>query len=551
MKKVTRITAILLMLAMCFALAACGGKETQSPAAPSGSAPAAPTTSVAPPAPTESANVMVPGEVIQAPEEPGVKYADLIRINAELPVVVVDVMSQGATFSIMRQIFILIYDRLVHYYPDDGVYEGELATHWDTDDFKTWVFYLRDDVTFHNGDKFTSQDVVDTIGLAKEAVGSLGFDPWRNVESVRAVDEYTVEIVLTAVNADFVHFISEAGGSIVNKAARDADPIKGAWVGTGAFYVSDFVSDGYTELTRNENYWGTAPLTRQLYIQCVPEPAANTIMQLNGEVDVSLNIPPQDNDMFVELDDYIVYGFAANSTCSLTFGLLNPITSDLNFRLAVAHAVNREEIAIVSTGNWAKPTPDGAFWGDSTPFRNTGLVQREYDPELAKEYLAASSYNGEEVELMTGPSTLTIGAQMIYEQLVAIGINVRLFPTDIPTLVMGSQYGNENMQLLHFVSPFTVVASSARVMLYPGMTANRASYNNPRVNELLDKAPTVSRAEQEAIYMEIQELVYEDIPQLSLYERIWSVVTNKNVGGIRIHPDMEHDHRGIFMTVDG
>ena len=545
-----KLVAILLATVMLVALAASCGKDDSEPTPSSPGTSAANTSSAPPPAPTDSANVMVPGEVIQAPEDAETKYADLIRINCELPVVVVDVMSQGATFSIMRQIFILIYDRLVYYHPDDGVYEGALATHWDTDDFKTWVFHLRDDVTFHNGDKFTSQDVVDTIGISKESIGALGYDPWRSVESVRAIDDYTVEIILAAVDADFIHFISEAGGSIVNKKARDADPIRGAWVGTGAFYVSDFVSDGYTELTRNDNYWGTAPITRQLYIQCIPEPATNTIMQQNGEVDVSLNIPPQDNDWFADSPDFIVYGFAANSTASLTFGLLNPITSDINFRLAVAHAVNREEIAIVSTGNWAKPTPDGCFWGDSTPFRDSSLVQRPYDPELAMEYLAASSYNGEEVELMTGPSTLTIGAQMIYEQLVAIGINVRLFPTDIPTLVMNSQYGNENMQLLHFVSPFTVVASSARVMLYPGMTANRASYNNPRVNELLDLAPTLSHAEQAAVYKEIQEIVYEDIPQLSLYERIWTVVTNNNVGGIRIHPDMEHDHRGIFMVVD-
>jgi len=538
--------AILLAVVMIAAVAACGNQAAPTPA------PGGPGTGAPPASPTANPGVLTPGQVIQAPETPGAQYADLIEIISEMNVVVIDPQAQGGTASINRVTYQMVYDRLLFYDAVNNELLPELATSWDVSgDLLTYTFNLRDDVYFHNGDKFTAQHVVDTALAGREALGSLASDQWKPVRTVTAVNDTTVRFDLNAPSNAFAYNMAMPGGAIINKAAREADPVAGAWVGTGAFYVSDFISGNFTQLTRNDNYWGTAPLTRVLNIRFVPEVAARTIMVLNGDTDVCTSISPTDLDMFVAANGYTVYGYAANSTSSLTFGLLDPITGDLNFRKAVAHAINRDDIAVASTGNWAKPAPDGAFWGDSTPFRNTSIPQLEHDLDKAREYLAQSVYNGEVIDFLCGPDTLALGGLMIQEQLNAIGINVNFRSTDVPTLVGGSQYGNENLQLLHFVSPFELNPASARVMLYPGMSANRASYNNPEVNELLDKVETIADPrEQEAIFKQIQLLVSYDIPQLSLYERIWGLVTDDKVGGIRINPDMNHDFRGIFMTLD-
>ena len=553
MKNLKSTAAILLALALCFTVAACGGggeSTATSSAAPPSSSDAAPPSSTAPPS-TDSAQpegTLQTGEVIEAPKD--AEFADRIDISTELNVSLLDPQSTGSTFAACRIVFQMVYDRLTNFTENQELVP-ELATSWETDDQQTWIFHLRDDVYFHNGDKFTAQDVINTWQGAKEAPGSLAWDQWLPIEAIDALDEYTVEIVLNAPYSSFAYNMSLPGAAIINKAAREADPVEGLWVGTGAYYVSDFVSGNTTTLTRNDNYWGQTPITKVVNFTYVPEVAARTIMQLNDEINVSLSIGPTDNDMFNEDPNFIVYGYAANSTVSLTFSMLDPITGDLNFRLAVAHALNREEIAYATTGNWARATKDGAFWGDSTPYRNTSIPRLEQDLDLAKQYLADSVYNGEEIELISGPDTLTLGAQVIQEQLRVIGINVRVNLTDVATLVGLTQYGDENMQMLHFVSPFELNPSSARVMLYPGMSANRASYNNPEVNELLDKVITIGDpAEQELIYHRIQEIVSQEIPQLSLYERIWTIVTNNRVGGIKINPDMNHDFRGIFMTVD-
>jgi len=577
MKKIRNISAILLALAMCFALVACGGggnNTSNAPAPSTSNAPApstsnapAPSTSTAPtPAQTgiESAAPVGQGGLTvrgtAAPGTingtigygqvidplPGTEFEDVINMIIEVPYTVCDPQSAGGTASVNRLSYVLIYNRLV-YFDVNQVIQPELATSWETDDAQTWIFHLRNDVTFHNGDKFTAADVVYTAERSRQEPGSLAWDQWMGITSIKALDDYTVEIVLDAPYSSFAYNLTLPGGAIVNKRAIEADPVKGPWIGTGAFYVSDMVTGTSLQFTRNDNYWGPKAYTKTMNWIFVPEVASRTVMLLNGEMDVCLSVAPTDNDMFVDDDGYIVYSYAANTTHSLTFSMINPITGDKNFRLAVAHAINREEAAVVSSGRWAKVTRDGTFWGDSTPFRNTSIPQIPQDLDKAKEYLALSTYKGEQLEILTAPDTLTVSSQMIQEQLRAIGINCTVRTADVGTLVSESRYGDTNLTLLHFVGPFELDPTSVKVNLYPDMSANRASYNNPEVNALIDSVMAEpDPAEQQRIYYRIQELVAEDIPALSIFERIWTIVTNDKVGGIIVNPDMNHDLTYIF-----
>ena len=556
MKKMKKITAILLALAMCLAVAACGGGTTPSAepstsAAP-GNSPApgastAPSTSTAPGA----GSTLAPGEVIAAPEGEDVKYADLIDILIEVNCTAVDPFNPGASGAGIQNMYVCVYDRLA-IRVGEGIYEPELATSWDSADLQTWTFKLRDDVSFHNGAKFTAQDVIDTVMLSRDAPGSYAFDAWRNVETITAIDEYTVQIVLDAVNVDFLFQISLPGASIVNKAARDADPVKGAWIGTGAFFVSDFVSSDYVTLDRNDSYWGTAPITKQLNFRHVPEMTARTLMLQNGESQMCTSVSNEDMDLFVnDPDNFTIYAFPGNTIFTLIFNMNDKITGDLNFRLAVAHALQRPDITIVSAGEWANPITDGTFWGDSTEFRNNDIPMLQYDPELSMKYLEESSYDGQEVELMSALPLNNRMAEVIQEQLARVGINVKLFQTDGPTLQSTTVYGNDRMQMLSYVSAFSLSASTVRNVLYPGGVNNRASYNNPAVNELLDKAPTIADpVERGKLYKQVQEIVSEEIPFISCFCRVFSLVCDSGLGGIIVSPDQTHDFRGIFWILD-
>ena len=478
----------------------------------------------------------------------GPRYADSIEILGEANIPVVDPYNPGGSGGGVRSLYSCIYDRLIILV--DGNYVAELATSWETSDAQTYTFTLRDDVYFHNGDKFTAQDVIDTFVIAKESLGSPGYETWRYVETITALDEHKVQMVLDAPNADFYFKLTMTGGSIVNKRARDADPVEGAWVGTGAFTLSEFASADYIVLTRNDDYWGGVMPTRQISFRYLPETAARTIALQNGDSQMSFNISPQDLEWFGNSPDFTVLSFTSNVINTLGFNMNHPILSDLNFRKAVSHALSNPEIAVVASGEWAIPVDHGTIWGWGTEFKNNNLPLAAFDLDLAKQYLADSIYNGEEIELISANPDCNRAAEIIQEQLSKIDINIKLYQTDPPTLHAATAYDSNKVEMIHYLNVFDNSSGSARAILYPFGAWNMVSYNNDAVNDLLDRAPTIADANERAtVYRQIQEMVAEDMPYLGLYYSVRAITSKAGIGGIILNDDLNHQFRGIYLEL--
>ena len=527
-----KLLAILLAVLMLATLAACGNKTDTN----SGSGAAS--------------GGETPPSSDGAQSSGGPKYMDAITILGEANIAAVDPYSPSGSGGVNRAVYSCVYDRLIALV--EGKFVPELATSWDVADAQVYTFDLRDDVTFHNGEKFTAQSVVDTFTVAREGVGSTGFEVWRPVDTVTALEEYKVQITLNDPNADFLYKISTTGGSIVSKAARDADSVKGVWVGTGAYYVSDYPSPDMLTITRNNDYWGAIAPTREISFRYLPEVAARTIALQTGEAQISFNIGPNDMEWFEKSPDFYVYSFTSNVINTVGFNMNDPITGDKNFRLAVAHAINPQEIAVASSGDYAIAVTDGAVWGWGTQFKNSDIPMPAFDLDLAKEYLAKSNYNGEEIEIISGNPDVNRGAEMIQEQLGKIGIKLRLYQTDHVTLAAHTSYDNNQSQMIHYLNVFDFSGGSARAIFYPGGVWNMASYNNEKVNELLERAPTIAdEAARAAVYKEVQEIVAEDVPYIGVYFSVRCITCIKGVGGIILDPDLNHFFRGVYIEVDG
>ena len=164
MKKYKRVVAIITGLLMCMSiLAACG---------PSGSAPTQSGNTNTPQGGASTApDTSSPSVVASAPEDPEVKFADHIEVLLETALAVVNPHSPSGTGKSPNMAYHMVYDHLVHFDDESFTFVPNLATDWVTDDWKTFVFDLRNDVYWHNGDKFTAQDIANTIRMAKEAVG--------------------------------------------------------------------------------------------------------------------------------------------------------------------------------------------------------------------------------------------------------------------------------------------------------------------------------------------------------------------------------------------
>jgi ABC-type transport system substrate-binding protein len=126
-----------------------------------------------------------------------VKYADKVVIgqNAKTTTTV----PQNQTNIAHRMMFALTHNTLVGYVEKAKELTPELAKSWTvSDDLKTWTFALRDDVVFHNGEKFTADDVVYTYERALSAEGVSGTvkSAYAAFESVKANGDYEVVITL-------------------------------------------------------------------------------------------------------------------------------------------------------------------------------------------------------------------------------------------------------------------------------------------------------------------------------------------------------------------
>ncbi|MGH2884090.1 MAG: ABC transporter substrate-binding protein, partial [Solirubrobacteraceae bacterium] len=148
-----------------------------------------------------------------------------------------------------------IYQGLVRLNFASNAIEPCLATSWEQPNAKTWIFHLREGVTFHDGSPMTADDVVFSTLRAKQV--SWGVYGLSNLESVKALDPKTVQVKLTNPDWRFKWFYYWPPGAVVSKAyfakvgsaQATAKPI-----GTNAF---EFVSSNATQtvLKKYADYW--------------------------------------------------------------------------------------------------------------------------------------------------------------------------------------------------------------------------------------------------------------------------------------------------------
>ena len=147
-----------------------------------------------------------------------------------------------------------IYRGLVDY-NEKGEIIPALATSWDiSDDGRTYTFHLRDDVLFHNGEKFTSEDVVywyeRLAGLnGEEAL----YSKMTMIESVKAVDEHTVEVKLESADAAFLP-IAKIALMPAGYTMSETKP-----VGAGPYRFVSYTPGEKIVMERFDEYYGDAP----------------------------------------------------------------------------------------------------------------------------------------------------------------------------------------------------------------------------------------------------------------------------------------------------
>lgn len=337
------------------------------------------------------------------------------------------------------------YDALMHA-SYDGKFEPEICTSYEIEeDGLSAVLHLAENVKFHDGTDCNADDVVATLNYLAENKDTLAMisNVWKNLAGAEKIDDYTVK-----VNMDYKSHVFEiALGYTFILSDEDLEQYgdqmwaQGVVNGTGPWKFVEWIDGQYVKFNRNDDWWqGVNTNVDELNIWYITE--ANTVVSslISGEIDAVGKI---DNDLLPMLEGNESFDLERYNVDSLNYLQFKcgagDSFEDINMRKAVCHAINYE--ALLNFYGGGKVLECAATPGNDGYVNAGGYA---YDPELAKQYLAETSYDGRELSLASWTSRQN-ECTAIASDLAAIGINVKLNLCDSAAFSALRSEGNYDM----------------------------------------------------------------------------------------------------------
>jgi peptide/nickel transport system substrate-binding protein len=444
----------------------------------------------------------------------------------------------------------LLFNGLTRMRADLSV-EPDLAEKWEyAPDLKSWTFHLRRGVKFHNGREMKAADVVATFErILDPKTGSPPRSNYEMVEKISAPDDHTVRFDLKYPYGGFADIMSDRQVKIVP--ADLVEQLPTAPVGTGPFKFKSYTPGDRLVLEKNPDYWEKGmPRLDGVELRIVPEMSVRIAALQAGDLDVIWELPPE---QVKSLQGNA--GLRVNSvpTASWDVAVMNssiPPFNDPRVRKAFHLAVDKRDAVELALFGQGAPTHSPI--PPTHPFFNKELVVTKADPAAARKLLAEAGHpQGIKVPLVI-PVGRAVRERLgvALQQLAKPGgfdIEIRRVPF--------AQYAAE----VSGKAPFYVDGYFARPTVDTGIypffyskgswNARLFHYNNPKVDEVLDKARlTGNPEEQKPYYVAFQKYVYDDPAGYIAYAVNFICAYRKEVQNVETHPMRWFDLRTATVT---
>lgn len=442
----------------------------------------------------------------------------------------------SSSLNVMSKMFIPLTDNALDGSPLPGV-----AMSWDvSEDELTYTFHLWPNMTWHDGEPVTSEDVRYSFEELIPTYHKLGASTFgAAVESYEVIDDKTIVFHLKYLFPVFRYtflggFILPAhiykGTDIMTNPANN-DP-----VGNGPFVFQEWVRGSHITMVRNPNYYiGGQPYLDKIVYRYFADPGSLILAMESGECDHEVGrFPLTEYARFTanpEFDTYVFQTIEATEDVFF-FNLRRAPVNDANVRHAIAHAINRDALSLYAT--------NGLNSGDmysivtNTPsmlqYINPNVTRYEYDVDLANAMLDNAGYpigtDGSRFSL----DYYTFGleetsrklGEVIKDNLKDIGVDVNVH------VVTKATWGDVTAKTRDFDMAHLAMSTGPHPIYtlrskFHGDFSNSTDayrncmgYNNTQVNTLWDQAmenPT------KAVIDQIQEIIMEDLPFVPLLSK--------------------------------
>ena len=399
---------------------------------------------------------------------------------------------------------------------EDNAWVCVLAESYETIDDSTWEFKLRDDVTLHNGDPFTAADVKWTLervatdeSLAENHIFSV-------IKEVQIVDDYTVRIITDGPYPTMLSLLSKNGSQMMPSKYIEENGLDYYLenpIGCGPYKFKEWVKDDVVVLERYDDYFGETPYWDEVRFRSIPEASTRVAELLTGNVDIIVNVPTNEWDRIDENEGTEMVLGNGTRIYNVIMKWDSTPTQNQQVREAVAYALDAQ--TIIDTVLKGAGTPcytriaPGVFGQDESLY---GIDK--YDVEKAKELVASSGYNGEEIELLVPTGRYLMDADVgnvVAGMLQQVGLNVKVNVLEWSAYINKFNAGEFNgMALIAYGDDFFDASYGMNEYRTENCTPI-SCYSSTEYDELyleaLSNMDPDSRAEQ---LVEMQQMIFVD-----------------------------------------
>ncbi|MEZ9056696.1 ABC transporter substrate-binding protein [Vibrio pelagius] len=486
------------------------------------------------------------------------KEQHLVRANDAEAATLDPAKAEGLPeMHILRDLFegLVIQDR-------DGNITPGVAESWETEDNKTFVFHLRKDAKWSNGDPVTADDFVYALRRAVDPktaspnVWYLKLTKINNIADVAedkkpldtlgvtAIDKHTLRFELDSKVPYFVAMTGHTSMMPVHKANLESsdkpwsDPKQ--FVGNGAFLLDEWVVNERVELKKNPNYWDSndTHLNQVTYI-----PFENQNASINryavGEVDITSDVPTH---MAQKLQKEYQQAYTAVPllcTYYYAFNTTRAPFDDVRVRQAVSYSIMRDVVTngVTQVGNLPAYTFAHEYTAgfDATQPEYSQWTQKQRD-EKAQKLLKEAGYDASnplDFKLLynTSESNKSIAVAIASMLKNNLGAKVELENQEWKSYLVSRRQGDFDVMRASWCGDYNE-ASTFLSLLRSGSSGNFARYSSDIYDKAMESAlSATTEQERQTFYDQAEQALAVDMPIAPIYYYMQARLVRPTVGG--------------------
>lgn len=422
-----------------------------------------------------------------------------------------------------------------------------IAESVETPDENTWVFTIRDGVTFSNGKTVDAKAVKACFERTYEK--NERADSTLKIKSMEA-DGMKFTIVTPEPNPTLLNDLCDPLLGIYD-ATEEPDEELGVSC-TGPYVATSFTAMTDVKMRANENYWGGAPKADTVELKIIDDQDALDMALDNGEIDLIAQETANGASKFTDTSKYTTDTVTTTRANFLSFNLKTEGLDDLAVRQAINYCIDREGYADVVYQGFA--TPCYGIYPDNLAFGGTdglNLTVDSYDADKAKEILADAGYQDTDGDGILDKDGVNLSfkvltysyndnciqlADMLQAELSQIGIELSIETQDVLDDPLAS--GDFDLAILNYaMAPIGTPSYFINMLFTTGASNNYGGYSNEKVDALAAEIGTTSDNDKVvSLTRELEQQVLDDMPFAFVADQQLIFVYSNKVKGVQINP---------------